>query len=242
MRRLALAVALAASLFGLDGPPRAGEAKPKYGPAATLLARSHEYVRESEAPDLWALLPYYVGQDDDHSCSVASVAMVVNAARAGHDLGADDELATQRSLQERVKADAWRRGMGVTLDELGPIARDAMKAYGFERATAEVVHTPDRAPATAEALHRALLENERTAKDFIIANFNQAAYTGDASVGHVAPIAAYDAKRRRVLVLDPDRKWYEPYWVSEETFLAGMATVDEVSGKARGYVWVKSTP
>jgi hypothetical protein len=39
--------------------------------------------------------------------------------------------------------------------------------------------------------------------------------------------------------MDPDRTWYEPYWVSEETFIAGMNTQDKESGKTRGMLWVK---
>jgi hypothetical protein len=51
-------------------------------------------------------------------------------------------------------------------------------------------------------------------------------------------VAAYDEVQRRVLVLDPDREWYEPYWISDEVALAGMATLDADSGQPRGYVHV----
>ena len=33
---------------------------------------------------------------------------------------------------------------------------------------------------------------------------------------------AYDGKNRRVLILDVDRYWYSPYWVSDEDLLAAM--------------------
>jgi hypothetical protein len=37
--------------------------------------------------------------------------------------------------------------------------------------------------------------------------------TGDPEGGgHVAVIGAYNAENRQVLILDPDREWYEPYW------------------------------
>ncbi len=38
--------------------------------------------------------------------------------------------------------------------------------------------------------------------------------------------------------MDPDRKWYEPYWVSEQTFLSAMTTRDSESGHSRGYLFI----
>lgn len=223
----------------------AAEPKPKYGPEVTLLSASHDYVRKSPAPDFWALMPYYAAQDNDAMCSVASTAMVVNASRSGRKLGSDDELATQKELLKRVKNESWVKGVtgmlarGVTLDQLGPIVKESLEAYGVAGATVEVVHAEDLSEGMRKRLRAALTANEKSARDFIIANFDQKVFTGDAQVGHIAPVGAYDASARRVLVLDPDRQWYEPYWVSEETFLKGMTTRDSQSGKNRGYVWVK---
>ncbi|MCM2324739.1 MAG: phytochelatin synthase family protein [Oligoflexia bacterium] len=218
--------------------------KPKYGADATLLSRAQQYVRENPAPDFWALTPYYAGQLNDASCSLASVAMVVNAARAGRSLGADDELATQLGLLERVKNPAWKRSpgglvAGVTLEQLGGLVSDGLKAYGLTPLSVEVVHVPDSSPASVRKVRKALTENEKSDSDFIIANFDQQVFTDDASVGHIAPVAAYDAGSRRVLIFDPDRRWYEPYWVSEEVFVRGMATRDFTAGKHRGYVHVR---
>ena len=218
------------------------EAKPKYGPEATLLSKSHEYVAKNAAPDFWAMIPYYTTQQTGSACSVASVTMVVNAARTGQELTADDELVTQNSLLKRVSDDEWikavgDKGRGRSLDQLGPLVERSFKAYGFNHTRAEVVHVDDESPATQKKLHDALVANEKSTGDFIILNFIQGVYTGDADAGHIAPIAAYDAKKKRALVMDPDREWYEPYWVSETTLLKGMHTLDKGGGKFRGYVW-----
>jgi hypothetical protein len=130
-------------------------------------------------------------------------------------------------------------GYATTLDELGEIAREAFEKYGIPVKSVEVVHTDAIDEKTKAKLHEALVENEKSANDFILINFNQKIYTGDAEVGHIAPIGAYDSKNHKVLVLDPDRKWYEPYWVSEETLLMGMATKDSSTSRNRGYVWIK---
>ena len=64
------------------------------------------------------------------------------------------------------------------------------------------------------------------------------AQTPGLSYGHIAPVGAYDEPNRRVLVMDPDRAWYEPYWIPDDVALAGMATRDPVSGAPRGYLIV----
>jgi hypothetical protein len=224
------------------------DAKPKYGPEALVLSapHGHDYFRTHAAPDFWAMMPFYAAQIDNSACSVASIQMLVNAARGDQKLTADDELATQPKLVEKVKNKAWHRGVpgvlagkGVSLDELGDLAREALEAYGMKVATVVVTHATDTSPPMRAKLEQALAQNEKSNDDFILINFNQAVYTGDAEVGHIAPIAAYDATHHRVLVLDPDRQWYEPYWVSTQTLLAGMATKDSQSAQNRGWVYIK---
>jgi hypothetical protein len=239
---LTLLVSTNASLHAW--PAFARETKAKYGPEATLLSHAHEYVAHHPAPDFWALIPYYTAQQTGAACSIASVTMIINGARSGQKLSADEQLATQDSVLKKTGDEAWTKavgshGFGVTLDQLGKYTEEAFKAYGFPKVHVTVVHTEDTSPATEAKLHQALIQNEKSANDFILINFIQGAYTGDADVGHIAPIAAFDAQADRALVMDPDREWYEPYWVSEKTLLKGMATKDPVSGKNRGYIWVQ---
>ncbi len=217
--------------------------KPKYGSNAILLSQSHEYLKHNAAPDYWVISPYYVPQQDGRSCSLASVTMIVNAARSGQKLTVDDELATQAGVLKRVNDEIWNKGLsdvghGISLDQLKPLIEKSLKAYNVNDVAVTVVHTNDTSEKTKKALHQALVENEKSAKNFIIANFNQKVYTDDAEAGHIAPIAAYDAKTKRVLIMDPDRLWYEPYWVSEDVFLNGMATHDKTSDQFRGYVTI----
>jgi hypothetical protein len=221
-----------------------GDVKPKYGPQATRLSKSNEYFRKNPAPDYWALAPYYVPQQDERSCSLASVTMILNGVRSAQELGSEDELATQKTVFAKVKSDIWNTGLGaggrgVTLGQLGTVTLETLRSYGFHSAKVEVVHA-DSTPQFREKLTQALKQNEKAATDFILVNFIQGSFTGDTGGGHIAPIGAYDSAKKRALVMDPDRTWYEPYWVSEETLASGMNTVDKESGKTRGFVWVKA--
>jgi len=235
---------LLAFVFGFSMFAANAAKKPKYGSEITLLSESHGFIKASDAPDYWAISPYYLPQQDDRSCSVASVAMIINAARVGTSLTSDDEIATQKNVLKKTNSDLWRKavgltGYGVSLDQLAPLIENSLKAFGITKFKVETFHVDDTSKDTAAKLHEALVANEKSKADFIIINFIQGVFTGDADVGHIAPIAAYDSAQKKVLIMDPDRQWYEPYWVSEATLLKGMATKDKSSGKSRGYIWVK---
>ncbi len=231
----------------------AGDAKSKYGPKsapkAISLAQDHQYFQSGKhkAPDFWALAGFYVPQFNGAACSVASMAMVLNAARALLPKTADDKVVLQQELLDKLadtehwkaritSLTGYRGARGLSLDGLGKVAEAAFKAYGFPAVSVQVVHA-ENTPEAKKALIVALKKNEESATDFMLTNFNQQAFTDDADVGHIAPVAAYDAEKGRVLVMDPDREYYEPYWISVDTFLAGMSTgKDSESGKTRGYV------
>jgi len=247
-----LAVALTTLAVQAAAQQSRDDPRAKYGPAATRLVDDRDYVRRHEAPDFWALTPYYLPQPNDSACSVTSVAMLLNALRVGEKLTARDELATCDALLAKLQDRRWTNavaegGPGLTLDALGELTAGALAAYGLTGYRVEVVHVEDPSRRAKEKLLATLAENERSGGDLVIANFLQSKLTGDpqGAVGHMAPLAAYDAAKGRVLVFDPDRRWYEPYWVSADTLLEAMATRDKTADKNRGYLWVRrktSTP
>jgi Phytochelatin synthase len=224
-----------------SGAPPMATPRPKYGPNARPLSLDHGYLRGAEAPDFWRLVPYYSSQSTERSCSLATATMIVNAARAQLPLQAETPLATEaevlRVTGDRHWADAvGPGGHGLTLDELATALRGALTAYHVA-AKVRSVH----AEATAEGRatwHKVLAENETSASDLVVVNFVQGVATGDADVGHAAPVGAFDDATRRVLILDPDRQWYEPYWTGEGVLYDAMERVDAQSGNARGYLIV----
>jgi hypothetical protein len=223
--------------------PRPISATPKYAAFSVPLSRDPVYLRQATAPDFWALAPYYVGQQDDTSCSLASLTMLVNAARHDTHLSTDEPLVTQPVLRQRVASSVWERGLapggdGVTLDQLALLARQSLLAFGVEPVAVRTTHVPAPSPEALEQLRAALRASEDSDSDFVLVNFLAGAYVGVGEYGHIAPVGAYDGERRRVLILDPDRTWYEPYWVPDEVALAGMATRDPVASQPRGYLYV----
>jgi Phytochelatin synthase len=246
-RRLAAAflLTLAAVAPAFAESQSADALKPKFGPHAIPIQKSHEYFRTHEAPDYWALSPFYVPQISSSACSLATVATLINALR-GLPPGAADKLVTQEGLREAVGREDWVRktdetGEGVTWDEFQTYLELGLKAYGVG-ADIAAFKPADASPASLTQLRRLLGENERSANDLVVVYFNQGVVTGDWDGPHVSPVAAYDAERRRVLIMDVDRLWYGPYWTSDERLLEAMlrpapathgALADETGGIIR---------
>jgi hypothetical protein len=226
--------------------------KPKYGSGTIPLSIDYSYVKQSAAPDFWALMPQYLAQRDGRSCSLASFATVLNSLRGSAKLGADDRLITQNALLDQVDHPAWNRmfkknGKTAGLDEFGQIAEKALKHYRIAcdavevvRVQVDVAQDPKAWTEIQDRVRKILVANEASAQDRVILNALQSELTGDpeGKVGHVMSIGAYDAKRDRVLILDPDREYYEPYWVGFAQLMNGMNTFDSDSGKNRGLIWI----
>jgi hypothetical protein len=204
----------------------------------------HDYMKKKPAPDFWALMPYYVHQQTGGSCSIASATMVLNAIRAPEPLSSTIELFTQSTILERTENSKWthavsKMGGGTTLDELKTYFQESLQKLHLDSWIVEAIHA-DTNPEFSKKLHQLLIENEKSDRNFIVANFLQSELTGDpeGAVGHLAPVGAFDATHNRVLILDPDRQYYEPYWVPESSFLSAISTLDKTSLKPRGILWI----
>ena len=222
MPRLVAALAL---LLVEAAPLDARELKPKLGPHAIAIQQSHEYFRSNAAPDYWALSPYYVEQVSNSACSLATITMLVNAMR-GMPAHADERLVTQADLRDRVANSEWTRrtnenGGGVTWRAFAEFLAASLAAFGLD-AQIETFRPADHSAETLERLRALLASNERSDRDIVLVYYNQGVVTGDWDGPHISPIAAYDAERRHVLILDVDRQWYGPYWTSDEKLLEAM--------------------
>lgn len=237
---LAVVFVLALAPIGAD----AAKSKPKYGKNAVPLAEDSSYFRGATKTDFWKLIPYYVPQHNEKACGVASSIMVLNALFAADRNTADGKNVDVDEIQKLApayKKSTGKKGKGFTLDELGDTLTKLLETAegGPYTVTVERFDGKDK-KAEMKRLQKLLAANEKNPKDFILANFLQSVLTGDpeGSVGHIAPIGAFDARKKRVLILDPDRKYYQPYWVPYEKLFDGINTTDASTSKARGLVVV----
>jgi hypothetical protein len=238
-----------------------GYSAPKYGPNATPLSLAggmkDHYLKTHRAPDFWALIPYYVGQDNDSACSAAALTTLLNATRNALELTQEDELLTQRTLIEKYTDDRYKYNvcgdpalavkhgivrLGVSVDRLEEILRtalDKLKILSSKVIIKREVIDYKNLEVSKEKFHEFLVRNEKSNDDFLLLNFTQGVLTGDGAgmIGHIAVVGAYDEKNKKVLILDPDRRWYEPYWSPEEKVFEAIA--DKKSDAKPGYIYLK---
>ncbi len=100
-------------------------------------------------------------QQNERSCSVASIAMVVNAARTLWNPWALDEPVSQHDLLNnglpatpRWKAAVGPGGDGVELNDLAGLVRQSLCAYAISQFEIEVVHVDRVTPAARAKAHR----------------------------------------------------------------------------------------
>ena len=197
------------------------------------------YLMEAGANgDYFPLASQFVTQKTQAYCGVASLTMVLNAIGAKAPSTPEYEpykVFTQDNvLNEATDAILPREILarqGTTLDQLG-----ALVAY--HGLSGEVHHAGDE---TLDAF-RASARTALSAHDrYVIINYLRKAL-GQQYGGHISPLAAYDEKQDKFLILDVARYKYPPVWVSAADLYAAMNTPDIVNGgKTRGYVLVSKT-
>jgi hypothetical protein len=129
------------------------------------------------------------------------------------------EAVVPRSLIEKK---------GMTLDQFGGIA----EVWGLK---AEVHHAADSSLDQFRQLASARLASDN---QYVVVNFLRSAI-GQQKLGHISPLAAYDAGTDRFLLLDVARYKYPPVWVSAAELFDAMNTIDaDNENRSRGYVIV----
>jgi hypothetical protein len=194
------------------------------------------YFAESDAREAYfPLAENFVTQKTQTYCGVASMVMVLNAL--GLPAPAVPEYEPYRTftqdnvLSERTDAVLPRETIarqGMTLDQLGGI-------LATQPVKAEVHHASESSVDEFRKLASAYLG---APGHFVIVNYFRKAL-GEEVGGHISPLAAYDAKADRFLILDVARYKYPPVWVKTADMFAAMNTPDAINdNKTRGFVLV----
>lgn len=194
------------------------------------------YFAESEAREAYfPLASNFLTQKTQAYCGVASIVMVLNSLGVPapttpeyepyHTFTQDNifTAATEAVLPRETIAH-----QGMTLDQIGGIlATVPVKA--------EVHHAADSSADEFRKLASAALGQPG---HFVIINYLRKAI-GQERGGHISPLAAFDAKADRFLILDVARYKYPPVWVKTAEIFDAMNTQDsDNDNKTRGYVLV----
>jgi hypothetical protein len=180
----------------------------------------------------WTLVRYFISQRIDTFCSVASSVMVLNALEVPspispmtHPYNKFDEqnFFTWGVLEaQKVRNIA---GDGIFLSELGGM----LKAHGV---TVDTYHADTLSLAQFRTMAVAALGSTDR---YIVVNFVRTKVGQDGG-GHFSPLAAYNQKSDRFLMLDVARYKYPPMWVKAEDLWDAMNTVDTDAKAKRGFV------
>ena len=191
-----------------------------------------------ETKPLEAYLPISVAfetQKNQAFCGVASMVMVLNAIKAPAPTSPEYQpfaMFTQENVlndaTEAVLPRAVLLQQGMTLDQLG-------RLLALHPLTVEVHHAE---PGGLEGFRKAAGDYLAAKDHFVIVNYLRRAI-GQERGGHISPLAAYDAKADRFLILDVARYKYPPVWVTTADLFDAMNTTDfDNDNKTRGYVLV----
>lgn len=201
-----------------------------------------------------ALLKYHVKQYHEASCSVASVASVVNVLREIQT--GRIEPVDQQDILEKVRTAFWKERMskkghngrrGLPLPLFGEIVKSSLAAYKLSYKTLEIVQVlkkTNRQATLREILWNRLIDFEKNGNSLIIAHFDQGAFVPVLNIPHISPVGGFDVSTGEVTVLDVDPEQERPYKISFETFCKGLFSgynpvLRPFGYRSGGYVWIK---
>ena len=182
------------------------------------------------------LASHFTTQVTETFCSLASTAMVLNASGIPRPVSTVDSyyhyFDQENLITDRVKAtidmdDVRVRGM--TLDTY-------RQFIGTFHVNSRVVHAAD---TTLADFRRTAARTLRSPHGFLIVNYQRQAI-GQEAGGHFSPVAAYDARTDRFLIMDVTRYAYPPVWVPAARLWQGMLAVDSDSGQSRGFAIIEA--
>lgn len=213
------------------------------------------------ANDFFQLAHHFQPQQNLLYCGIASSVIILNALRAARGAipsqasnevaiperfgggripyplysqsgflnAATDVVKSQDVIEFRTATAAGKPDPGLMLHELGGV----LEAHG---ARVQVRHAALDESRGAEIMRAELREVFADSARFVIANYDSRTL-GQAGYGHIAPLAAYDAKSDSVLLLDVSGHLNPWIWVPLRELYLAMHTLDGSS--YRGYVVVE---
>ena len=198
--------------------------------------QGEEYLLESKAIETYVPISVtFETQKTQAYCGVASMVMALNALKAPAPTSPEYQpyaMFTQDNLLDASTDAILPREViarqGLTLDQLGGI-------LALHPVAVEVHHAE---PGGLDGFRKAASAYLAAPNHVVVVNYLRMALKQERG-GHISPLAAYDAKSDRFLILDVARYKYPPVWVAAPDLFAAMDTTDAANdNKTRGYVLV----
>ena len=189
--------------------------------------------RSQHKNDVFNLMPYFATQQTLTYCGPTSASMILNASNlqrptslllAPYQLFEQDNFFTPEVLNITTPAKVGMGGM--TIDELS----DAIKTFKLN------VHLHRGTQISETRFRQDAINAVSSNTQFIIVNYHRQALNQVGS-GHFSPLAAYDKKSDRFLLLDVSRFKYPAVWVkTTDLYQAIISNADLNEGLSRGYL------
>ena len=186
--------------------------------------------------DYWRLSQYFVTEKGLSYCAPASIVMVLNAmgikpkmspSHYPYPLFNQDNLLYNNQILNNNIYPALINHQGLTLGQAAFIMQqythDTKVKYGSEIASLD-----DFKNYMTDAI----------SKGYVIVNFFRKDLN-EVGGGHFSPVAAYNYKSDRFLILDVARYKYPAVWVKSEDLFTAIQGIDSASQKSRGLLIVK---
>lgn len=177
----------------------------------------------------------HVKQFSESSCSVASIASVINTLLERAGRSEKDSPVTQQDLLDNVRAAHWKERMspgghkgkrGLPLSSLGRVVRAGLDTYSIPYKSLEIVkcyQDRTRAKALKRELKSRLNRFEKKGDCVLIAHFDQGSFLPELHIPHISPVGAFDSAGDSVTVLDVDTTQQHPYQISFDVFYKGLS-------------------
>jgi len=203
-------------------------------PISLLSDEGEQLLMQSTARRAYGpLSAQFVTQKYLSYCGVATLVMVLNAM--GVAAPPVPELEPYRVFTQDNVLDARTAAVlapqvllmeGMTLDQFAALAE-------VQGVFTQVHHADASSVEQFRRLASAALSRSGR---YVAVNYRRAE-VGQGKGGHISPLAAYDERSDRFLVLDVARYRYPPVWVSTADLFAAMDTPDASNGdRRRGFV------
>ncbi|MFK0732529.1 MAG: phytochelatin synthase family protein [Gloeotrichia echinulata DVL01] len=188
--------------------------------------------------DFIPLSMQFVTQNNQAYCGVASIVMVLNSLGipapvapqySPYQFFTQENFFTNEKTQAVITQELVAR-QGMTLEQLGGL----LASYDVN---VKVYHAAD---SNIEDFRKITVANLKQKGNFVIVNYLRKEINQEKG-GHISPLAAYNEETDRFLIMDVSRYKYPPVWVKTAELWKAMNTIDSVSGKTRGFVFVSKS-